>query len=540
MATIIALEGPTRLSIDRRTAAAVLLTAIAVVLAIIPLGVILWLDLWPPATIGQENYTLFVTAFSMMRHGYFFARNAFSFSLAYAYPATVINYAFFHLFPGFTPFQRFGAFGLTAHALCAISIIAACGRTMLQRHLLTGEKLMIIWLAFGYQPLSLLIRNFTELNYHMLEALIYVICADMTIRWLWHDKAPSRSTIWLAGALSAFAIGTKLTFAVAMAPYFALLCLAAPVSWRAVLRSVGEFCLAATVSGAILLLAYLEFHIEYVPQFLHDLVALNTDSGWLVQRVPALVDGLRNFYERGSVMHGFSMLLLLFAGVALMVLVLWPRLPARCRLFVAVNSAVFPFFLTFAYLRVASNTFVDFVIWMTFELVILTSMIIRLSAFRWIVLAQTAFLAWVCSATIYYTNLGLPEAIAYWKSQGDAGRAIDAMIERDTTLTIVYYMPEQGVDASFRFPSVDITPFMSGDRRDIGRLYTRPRASFASVSGSPLKGRQVAVLAEKISGIEMPHVSPALRDFFSSPHCSPIDWGDSVRGYSRVTVCVVS
>src|SRR5438552_8107245 len=65
-----ALEGPTRrLIIDRPTAAAVLLSALAVALANIPLGAILWLDLWPPATIGQENYTLFVTAFSMMRHG---------------------------------------------------------------------------------------------------------------------------------------------------------------------------------------------------------------------------------------------------------------------------------------------------------------------------------------------------------------------------------------------------------------------------------------------------------------------------------------
>jgi hypothetical protein len=34
----------------------------------------------------------------------------------------------------------------------------------------------------------------TEINYHMLEPLLYVVCASMTIRWLWTDEAPKRST----------------------------------------------------------------------------------------------------------------------------------------------------------------------------------------------------------------------------------------------------------------------------------------------------------------------------------------------------------
>jgi hypothetical protein len=522
--------------------AALLIVAIAV--ALIPLGIIVGNGLWWPATMSNENYTLYFTAFPMMEHGYFFARNAFLFSLLFAYPTSIINDIFFKIFPHFSEFERFGAFGVTMYVLYAISIITVCGRAIFSRYLLFGEKLMILWVAFGYQPLTLLIRNFTEINYHMLEALLYAVCADMTIRWLWTDEAPKRSTAWIAGGVVALAVGAKLTLVIAMAPFFLIVCLALPGTWREWIRQFAAFCLSAVLCGSVLLLAYLEFHIRYVHRFLRDLAGLNTDSGWLVQHVESIEAGLRDGFTPGSVMYGFSMLSVMLLCTALVVFAMRGRLQMRCRLFAFVSVGVCLFFVSFAFLRLASNTFSDFIAWMLFDLAVLASMIVRLSAFRWIAIVETAGLLYVSAVGVYYTGLGLPESIAFWKSQSDAGREIHALIEQKPELRIVYYTPENpGTIYKFVFPSIDFIPVFSGDRQPIEDLYmryARPRVSFAAVNKGLSDGAQIAVVPEKIRGVELSDLTPEFRQFLTSPNCSAVNWGDDgIRGRSRVTVCVV-
>jgi hypothetical protein len=529
---------------NNQWAAAAALLIVAVTAALIPLWFIVGFELWWPATIGRENYSLYVTAFPMMEHGYFFARNAFLFSLLFAYPATLIDDLFFKIFPDFTEFNKFGAFGVTMYVLYAIAIIAVCSRAIFSKHLLAGEKLMLLWVAFGYQPLTLLIRNFTEINYHMLEAILYTSCAGMTIRWLWTDEAPKRSTVWIAGAAAALAIGAKLTFAVTMAPFFLIVCVAIPGSWRGRIRSLGEFCLSAVLCGSVLLLAYLEFHITYVRRFLRDLAGLNTSGGWLVQHVDAVASGLREGFTTGSIMYGFCMSGAILIGTALIAFAMCGRLPTRCRLFVSVSVIVLLFFVAFAYLRMASNTFADFTLWILFDLAILASMIMRLSAFHRIALVETAGLLYVCAVTTYYTALGLPESVAFWKSQSESGRAIDALIEQRSVLPIIYYLPDNpGLAYQFVFPSVDLIPVLSGDRQPIEDLYmrhVRPRVSFAAAGNGLRAGAQIAVIPEKIDGVELSDLSPEFRQFLTSPNCSAINWGDGIfRGRSRVTVCVV-
>jgi hypothetical protein len=531
------------LKIYQLTAAAALLTGVVTV-TLIPLGVILGFGLWPPVTMNQESYTLFATAFPMMEHGYYFARNAFLFTLAFAYPATIINDLFFKVFPNFSEFERFGAFGLTLHAIYAISIAVVCGRVIFSRFLIFGEKLMILWVAIGYQTLTLLVHNFTEMNYHMLEALLYVACADMTIRWLWTDEAPKRSTAWITGGLAALAIGTKLTFAITMAPFFLIVCLAIPGTWREWFRSLGEFCLSAVLCGSVLLLAYLEFHIEYVPLLLRDLAGLNTNSGWLIQHVDSIASGLRHGFTIGSIMYGFSILCVMLLCTATAALAVRARIPARCRLFAFVSIGVFLFFVPFVYFRLASNTITDVVLWMLFDLAILASMIMRLSAFRWIAIVETACLLWLSATNMYYAGSGLSGATTFWKSQTDAARAIDALIEQRPELPIIYYVPDDPAGIyRLGFPSVDLIPLLSGERRDIENLYlryARPRVSFAAVGSGLREGEQIAVIPEKVSGVEMPGLSPEFRQSLTSPNCSAVNWGDDgPRGRSRVMVCVV-
>lgn len=172
-----------------QVAAAASLLLVAMALSLVPLAIVLGFSLWWPATMSYENYTLYVTAFPMMEHGYYFAKNAFLFSLVFAYPATLINDVIFYIFPQISEFERFGAFGVTLQVLYAIAITAVCGLAVFSRHLIFGEKLMMLWVALGYQVLTLLFRNVTEINYHMLEPLLYVVCATMTIRWLWTVRA---------------------------------------------------------------------------------------------------------------------------------------------------------------------------------------------------------------------------------------------------------------------------------------------------------------------------------------------------------------
>jgi hypothetical protein len=127
---------------EMAAAAALLLVATAV--SLVPLGRGLGFGLWWPATMSYENYTLYVTAFPIMEHGYYFARNAFLFSQVFAYPATIINDAIFYVFPQISEFERFGAFGVTLQALYAIAITAVCGLAIFSRYLVFGEKLMML------------------------------------------------------------------------------------------------------------------------------------------------------------------------------------------------------------------------------------------------------------------------------------------------------------------------------------------------------------------------------------------------------------
>jgi hypothetical protein len=169
----------------------------------------------------------------------------------------------------------------------------------------------------------------------------------------------------------------------------------------------------------------------------------------------------------------------------------------------------------------------------------------RLSAFRWIAILPTAGLLCVSAVNIYYTSLGLPEAITFWRSQGDTGRQLDALIEQRPDLPIVYYTPDNpGLIWMFVFPSADLITVFSGDRALIEDLYMRtrrPRVSFSAAGNGLRAGAQIAVIPEKIGGVEMPDLTPELRRLVTSPNCSAVNWGDDLfRGRSRVSVCWVT
>jgi hypothetical protein len=520
------------------------LLTIAIIVVIGPLTFILANDIWWPAAMGRENYSLFFTAYTMMENGYFFARNAFFYNLFLAYPATVINSLIFKLFPQVSDFERFGAFGITMYVIYAVAVIVVCARVILSKSLLFGEKVMLLWVALGCVPLTFLLRNFADINYHLVEALLYTVCADMTIRWLWSNEPPKRSTIWIAGGLVAFAVGVKLTFVVTMAPYFLFFCLTVPGDWRQWIRPAAEFCLSGAICGAIMLLAYLHFHVQYVSRFFHDLTSLNTDSGWLVQHIDALEEGLRHGLEPGSVVFGFCVLFVVLFCTALTVLFMRDRVNMRGRLFILASVNIGLFFILFTYLRLAANTFTDFITWMLFVLAVMTSMLMRRSQFRWAPILQTAVLFYACAVNTHYLRLGLPEAIKFWKSQGDAGEAVGALIEQDPMLPIVYYLADNpGMIYKYVFPNPDLITVFSGDRKPIEDLYmkyARPRVSFAMAGIGIREGAQIAVVPEKISGVELTDLASDFRQSLSSPNCSSVNWGDDgIRGRSRVTVCLL-
>ena len=101
----------------------------------------------------------------------------------------------------------------------------------------------------------------------------------------------------------------------------------------------------------------------------------------------------------------------------------------------------------------------------------------------------------------------------------------------------------------FVFPSADLITVFSGDRALIEDLYMRtrrPRVSFSAAGNGLRAGAQIAVIPEKIGGVEMPDLTPELRRLVTSPNCSAVNWGDDsfrdrpFRGRSRVSVCWVT
>jgi hypothetical protein len=276
----------------------------AIVVAFMPVLVAIVSGIWIPTAMIHETFGVHYVPYQMMRRGYYFVRNAHLFGLIYAYPASLLVDSFL---AGAREVSRFQAWALTVYTIQGLLLVAAAAAALRSR-LAAGEKFLV--LAAGLLPPFVTPRliNPLTLNYHMLEAVLYLVLSYLTLDWVRGRTFDRPSHAVLLGAFSAVAVGTKLTLLVVIAPFFLMLCIGTCASQWARLRAAAWFTGAFATTFIVGLVLYFRLHPSYVLRYAIDMARLSVDPQWLVQSVIPVSKALRRWLSWRSMLFGFSII----------------------------------------------------------------------------------------------------------------------------------------------------------------------------------------------------------------------------------------
>jgi len=535
-------------------------------LAVLPLAVtvlaVALVGIWAPVAINHETFGVHYTAYPTFALGYQLVGNAMAFDVVYAYLPSYVTHIWLGQFREFDRFQWWWYGVVAIHGMLLLIVAWWLSRTPLP--LLAKSCLVLVtaalplYLSTGYAP-------FLTINYHLIEAVLYLVVAGAWTLTLHRHLSPGPRFAALAGVLVALAFWTKFSLLITIGSFYGLLLFVG--GYRGLLTRIAVA--AGSFGLASLLLAWIYFagHLEYVPTFLADVRTMYSDD-FLTQQYPPLVAELTDLANPASAFHR---LLYLWAATMLIALTWTLYRPSRPRVVLMVGSlAVSAFFVSFLRQRAAPNTFVDVIVYLSFTIGVWLADWASVPRVRLVAAGLLGMYLWLTASVVWsFLDEGDP---ARWLSDlhlaGTVAREVDDdVLSRPADLPIVYYWRSSTVPGwrgwvNAIYPSTFFYEMFSG-RQDARQPYVQryaPRSSLREPSFDGIQpGPHIMVVPEfrtagyvdgTLPGLEDDitfGISPAFDDVLADPASTCVRHR-IVNGsaeylsasYRLVTVCTVT
>jgi hypothetical protein len=539
------------------------LLILAAVLTFLPLVLALMFQIWPPAAMVQETFTINYVALPLMRltsQPYHLIPVGHFSILLLSYPPSIVAQVIAGTQSQFWQFNLFSLLWYTWTGLLTFGLLCVVAISRLP----LAARLGLVLLPSASSILDHSTNLGLFISYDKAEGLLYPLLAFLLLRRLYGQLQVGWGTTILAAIGAACSFDNKWTLSTITIPLFFVAALPTALNLRSIiLRTIG-FTITFVLTVGVVYLAFFLGRVAYLIWAIQTMVQLY-QSDWVAQFAPPIVAEITRFLDLQSFYIGFQIeLIATVLSLAVVSVVLVTR---RRRWFTIVLLALVPAVLTFGYLfyrRTTQSTVAEFIMFMGFacsigigsaavEAVRRRSSVWRFASLVTLSLVVGAYLVNLAS----YDELGVLGRI---RANSERARAINAIYDAHPELPVHFYLA--GLDWQYQseiFPDAALYMYLQlpGDQPGGYRQTYFPRAQFETVAKGVQPGPQILVVPEAFDippallGIKVVDVfdtTPAFHELRDVSTCQAFQFDEVqdrkhiVNFYmyrTRATVCVV-
>lgn len=403
--------------------------------------------IWPPVTMVHEMSGINFACFNLLNHDFHLVETGHCSIVMLNYVASIIVAVFSsHQ----SLFNQIAVFSMTFYAWHGLLMLLLFTLAISDRHLKAVDSLGLLLIPLATACLERSTCFGLMINYHKGLELAYVAFGYLAMRWATGGASFGQLTPILLGALTGAFVGTKLSYAVIVAPMIFVMSVSWTVSDRqSVLASSMRFAAAALIALAAIFVVLLQFRLDHVHVFASSMASLYTGE-WVSQQTPFLRFELCNSHDPTSYYFSLRMLAAAVAASIICTAAISFRIRSkRICLLVVFETIGLVCLGSLLEKRSSQGTMIDITSYLAFCAAVNSAIMARgCVRLRMLVpmLAVTSLAVGAASADPVGT-------IARLQHNSEGARAIHNIVEGHPSLPIVFYMA--GLPQSLLIPSAE-------------------------------------------------------------------------------------